>query len=303
MKEQNIPVQKVHTLLGHEGSVYTLEKSSSPDKFFSGSSDRYVAEWTVGKDETPKALVSVGAIIYALKYVAEKNLLLIGTSSGALHIVDLISRKEIKYIIHHRLAIFDIQYSILHDQFYTAGGEGSIAVWSLDDFSLLHSIPLCKEKVRGLALNNAEEVLAVACGDGSIRLFHTSSMKEFETVIAHTSSVNCVLFHPEKKFLISGGRDAHLNIWSTESFSLYKSIPAHNYAIYSISFSSDKKHFATASRDKTVKIWNAETFEVLLRLDKEKFQGHLNSVNKVLWMENGILLSCGDDRSILAWET
>jgi WD repeat-containing protein 61 len=94
-----------------------------------------------------------------------------------------------------------------------------------------------------------------------------------------------------------------LNIWSTDSFSLFKSIPAHNYAIYAISFSPDKKYFATSSRDKTVKIWDAETFEVLVRLDKEKFQGHLNSVNKVLWMENNILLSCGDDRSILAWET
>jgi len=246
--------------------------------------------------------VSVGAIIYALKYVPERDILLIGTSSGALHIVDLVSRKEIKNIIHHRLAIFDIQHSIIHKQFYTSSGDGSIAVWSLDDFSLLHSLPLCKEKVRGMALNSNEEILAIGCGDGSIRLFHTFSMREFETIIAHTSSVNCVFFHPEGKFLLSGSKDAHLNIWSTETFSLYKSIPAHNYAIYSISFSPDKKYFGTASRDKTVKIWDAETFEILFRLDREKFQGHLNSVNKVLWMENNILLSCGDDRSILAWQ-
>jgi WD40 repeat protein len=301
MTLQSIPVKKAHTLLGHEGAVYALEKSSFPGKFFSGSSDGFVAEWTIGSSEQPKALINVGTIVYALRYVSEKDIMLIGTSSGSLHIVDLNTRQEIKNIIHHRLAIFDIQYSIINNQFYTSSGDGSIATWSLEDFSLLGSIPLCKEKVRQMALNKDETTLAVACGDATIRLFDTKSMREFENFIAHQSSVNSLAFHPEEKVMISGGRDAHLKIWSTDNFSLLQSIPAHNYAIYSISFSPDKKYFATASRDKTVKIWNADTLEILVRLDKENFEGHKNSVNKVLWMENNFLISAGDDRSIIIW--
>ena len=101
--------------------------------------------------------------------------------------------------------------------------------------------------------------------------------------------------------ILTGGRDAHLNIWDAKSYTLIKSIPAHNYAIYDIVFSPDAKLFATASRDKTVKIWDAETFELQVRINKENYDGHVNSVNKLLWTDK-YLVSTGDDRAVMVWE-
>ncbi|PSR03495.1 MAG: hypothetical protein BRD50_05840 [Bacteroidetes bacterium SW_11_45_7] len=61
--------------------------------------------------------------------------------------------------------------------------------------------------------------------------------------------------------------------------------------------------FASASRDKTVKLWDAETFELLKVLDNKKFEGHVHSVNKLLWShEHDLLISCGDDRSVIIWK-
>ena len=120
---------------------------------------------------------------------------------------------------------------------------------------------------------------------------------------AHQLSANCVAYHPNGKQLLSGGRDAHLNSWDASTYQLIKSIPAHNYAIYDIVFSPDNKYFATASRDKTIKIWNAEDAGLLMRINKEKYDGHSNSVNKLLWCKyNNYLVSTGDDRIIMVWE-
>ena len=42
---------------------------------------------------------------------------------------------------------------------------------------------------------------------------------------------------------------------------------------------------------------------MLYRIDKEKNEGHLNSVNKILWHEEtGYLFTAGDDKSIMIWE-
>ena len=79
--------------------------------------------------------------------------------------------------------------------------------------------------------------------------------------------------------------------------------PAHWFTINKIVFHPEGKWFATGSRDKTIKIWDAETFELLKVIETMRDKGHINSVNCLLWSEhNDYLLSCGDDRSIIAWE-
>jgi len=114
--------------------------------------------------------------------------------------------------------------------------------------------------------------------------------------------VNSVCWHPEGKYLLSGGRDAHLKVWDARNnFELITDIPAHNFAIYHIAFSPDEKLFATASRDKSMKIWDAENFSLLVRCGKDGQEGHKNSVNRLLWNENG-LVSGADDRSMIVWQ-
>ena len=115
--------------------------------------------------------------------------------------------------------------------------------------------------------------------------------------------MNAVCFSPDKKYLLTGSRDAHLKILDAFTMKVLESIPAHNYAIYDIAYHESGDYFATASRDKTVKIWDANSFEVLQRLENTEKEGHRHSINKLLWLsEIDILLSAGDDRSIVAWE-
>ena len=116
-------------------------------------------------------------------------------------------------------------------------------------------------------------------------------------------SVNTVCLSADEGYLYTASRDAHINVFDAKNnFKLLESIPAHNYAIYEMQPSPNKKYIATASRDKTVKIWDAQTMKVLARIDKEKNAGHVNSVNTLLWMSDNVLLSAGDDRSIIAWQ-
>ena len=80
-------------------------------------------------------------------------------------------------------------------------------------------------------------------------------------------------------------------------------IPAHMFTINDIVFSPDGKLMATAGRDKHIKIWDAEAFNLLKVIDREKFGGHINSVNKLFWSNwNNYLISCGDDKAVMVWE-
>ncbi|HLG33418.1 MAG TPA: WD40 repeat domain-containing protein [Bacteroidia bacterium] len=302
MSPEKLSVEKLHPLTGHQGAVYALEHSEESNCFFSGGGDRYVTRWDIMNRQQPEAIIMAQSTVYSLCFIAQKNLLVIGELTGASHVIDLKSKNEIKNITLHKAGVFDIKYSPNNNFFLTTSGDGTFAAWDADTFQLIIQQKLCDAKVRSVDFNKEETLIAFACGDGTISLYDSKSLKEFQRLDAHELSTNCVKFHPDGKHLLSGGRDAHLRIWkSAENFQMLTEIPAHNYAIYKIVFSPDGNFFATASRDKTVKLWNADDASILLRLDKEKFSGHLNSVNTLLWTENNFLISGSDDRSIIVW--
>ena len=296
-------IKKVATLTGHSGSVYALDSGPSEYTFFSGSSDKFVALWNLKTFEAEKFAAAFPYPVYSVCHIPEKKLVLVGTSAGSIHVLDLEKKEEIKIVQHHTSAVFDIRYSLQTNCFYSAGGDGNFAVCSLDSLSLIKIKKLCDAKARSIDINYHASEIAVAAGDCNIYIFDLVTLESKTVFSAHRFSVNSLRYSPDRKILLTGGKDAHLNIWQTQNYQLIKSIPAHNFAIYDIVFSPDASLFATASRDKTIKIWDAKTLELLARINKENFDGHLNSVNKLLWSTStNYLISTGDDSAIMVWE-
>jgi WD40 repeat protein len=302
-KNLSVDINYIATLTGHSGCVYAMDKGTSEHTIFTAGSDMFIALWNLETLQAEKFSASLPAAVYAICHIPEKKLLVVGTTTGSIHILDLEKKEEIKMLQHHTAPIFDIKYSLETNCFYTAGGDGNFAVCSLDTLSLIKIKKLSHEKVRSIDFNLVSSEVAVALGDCKILVFDLHTLNHKKDFIAHKLAANVVRYSPDGKFLLTGGRDAHLNIWQVGNYELVDSIPAHNWAIYDIAFNPDATLFATASRDKTIKIWNAKTFQLLKRITKENFDAHTHSVNKLLWSSyNNYLVSAGDDRMVMVRE-
>jgi len=297
-------VKKVAQLSAHSGPIYTLEKGNEAHTFFSGSGDKFVAEWNLETLSPEKFAVKLESTIYSICNIPSKKILVVGLSNGDLHVIDLVNKKEIKHFTLHKDGVFDIKYLEATNSLFVLSAEGLLSVWDADTLDLLRKIELSDQKLRSIDFNQDQTSAAIACGDGSIRILDTKTLNETHRLQGHEKNVNVVAFHPNGRFLLSGGRDAHLRFWQIEEdYKLVRSIPAHNFAIYSIVFNKNATLCATASRDKTLKIWDANTFDVLDRLDKKSHNAHINSVNKALWHPyKDYLISASDDRSIMIWD-
>jgi len=302
-KPNKITVTKVATRTGHEAPVYALEHGMNPGVVLSGGGDRIISRWDLFSDHPPVGLVQTQSTIYSIRLIASRKILLAGVAGGLMHVLNLETSKEERALQIHQQGIFDIAFSEKHQLVFTASGEGVLSVWKLEDFSPVRSFLLCTGKVRAIAVHPNESEIAVACGDGTVCVFTLPSL-EMSSFSAHELSCNTVAWHPVSNRLVTGGRDAYIHVWEKEGpgYNRVLSVPAHNYAVYSFAFSADGSKMASASRDKTVKIWDAGTMDILVRLDLEKFEGHKNSVNKVLWTGK-FLVSAGDDRSLKVWDT
>ena len=80
----------------------------------------------------PQGVVKVEAVVYALCHIPERNWLLVGTSEGRMHVIDLEGRKELHNLELHKAGIFDLRFHPTTGNIFSASGDGSIAVLQLD---------------------------------------------------------------------------------------------------------------------------------------------------------------------------
>lgn len=291
----------VHRRSGHRGPVYAL--CARHDRVLSGSGDGLVAAW--GKDaESGEAVAQVGQAVFALAVLDHADALLIGTEGGDLHVVDLRDRREVQRLAVHRRGVFRIAALDEH-HVACAAGDGTLSTWSVrrdalgPKLALERQIPLVEEKLRDVAVNAAAGLVAVACGDGTVRVLDAADLNEQLTLDAHPGGATSVAWHPSKPVLLSGGKDGHLRAWHAVHGTALLAQAAHRAGIYALAFDAQGGMLASASRDKTAKLWRADDLAPLARLDRAG-GGHTHSVNHLCWLGDH-LFTAGDDRMVIEW--
>jgi len=293
-------IKKLAEFTGHQNPIYTLSAAPQPGRFFSAGGDKIIVEWNIEDPSIGIPLAKLPSTIYSLCIC--KNHLLAGTSGGEIHIINLDSKQEIKYYQTGESGIFDIKYSTEHKMIAASSANGSIVFIDPDDFKILERIKISDEKIRSISFNTIRHYLYAGCADTKVYVIDIHKKEKILEFEAHNWSCNVVKYDEGNDHLITASKDAHVRIWDIKKeFELIKNIPAHNYAIYQVSFNLQANVYITASRDKTVKLWDKD-FEILARINKENSEGHINSVNSVVWLNEQNFISAGDDRRIILWE-
>jgi WD40 repeat protein len=292
-----------HTLSGHQGSVYTLAYDEDSCSILSGGGDRILASWNLQSENLHEGVMLARAadVVYSLAIAG--NTLLIGQGAGGIHLINRVSREEERLLQPHEGPVFGI-YPDSESRLVTfLSGDGTLSVYTMQDFEPVSRMRISEKKLRTLVRHPVDGVSLIGCGDGSIALVDSDGLKFRDRLQVAESdfSINAITFFPDGSHFLCGGRDAMLYVYSWDSLRCVESIPAHNYAIYGIAFSGDGSHLATVSRDKTVKLWEPSGMKVVQRLEGNDGQGHVNSVNTLLWLPDGRLVTAGDDRAIRIW--
>lgn len=290
---------KSATFTGHRSGIYTLAHGDRPRTFFSSGGDGQVVRWSLDAPDHGELVATVDSAVFALHHDARRSLLFIGKQDGGIHVIDLAGRREVRAIVAHRNAVHAFR-ALGPDRLASCGADGVLNVWRSPTMELERSIPIIDGKLRAMAVTPDGRSLAIACGDGTVRMLETHDMNEVRTIDAHEVGSTSLAWHPEKPVLCSGGKDGHLRLWPAGTNVPVLSFPAHRTSIYAIAFDPTASICATASRDKSAKLWDARTWDPVQRLDRTA-GGHTHSVNALLWSD-GALITAGDDRGILAWD-
>jgi WD repeat-containing protein 61 len=295
--------ERIAHFTGHQGSVYAVCKLNE-EEFLSGSGDHHLVQWHIKKEKEGNVLATFPSGIYSL-LALQNGKILAGTGNGEIHLVDLLVQQQQKVVKPHSLSVFNMLYVESKGIIISVSGDGTMAISDAETLQLIKLFTIGNFKIRSILLSDDDACCFVGCGDGQVAIIDLNTLNVTHRFAAHTDgfSVNALAFSPGNQFLYTASRDARLNVFDIKNnFLPITSIAAHHYAIYGIQYAPSKKIMATISRDKSVKLWNPNPIEFLLKLDKENYMGHTHSVNTLQWLSSNILLTAGDDRSIMAWQ-
>ena len=298
-------IKKIHACTGHRAAIYALALGRDERHFLSAGGDGWVVEWNLDDPETGKVVANTETQIFSLCVLPEAGRMVAGNRNGG---VDWIIRDHPEKTInvqHHKKGVYDML--ALGPYLFSAGGDGILTRWDIESARTIESLQLSGQALRTIAYAEKRQELAVGASDNNIYILDAETLALKTTILnAHNNSVFALAWSPDNKLLLSGGRDAWLRAWESGAegqFQLSAKNPlvaAHLFTLNHIVFSPDGNFFATASRDKTLKIWDAGTFELLKVVDTIRHGGHINSVNRLLWLPD-CLVSASDDRSAMIW--
>ncbi|KAK5149233.1 hypothetical protein LTR04_007304, partial [Oleoguttula sp. CCFEE 6159] len=174
---------------------------------------------------------------------------------------------------------------------------------SLGAIALPRTAPLAGSLAHSKPLENPPAFLITGSQDKTIKRWDiprsergsVTQPRATYTRKAHDKDINAIDLSPTSAMFASASQDRTVKIWSVDEGESVGVLRGHKRGVWSVRFapkeippsnsdsgtagSTNKGLVATGSGDKTVKIWSLSDYSCL-----RTFEGHTNSVLKVLWL-------------------
>lgn len=85
------------------------------------------------------------------------------------------------------------------------------------------------------------------------------------------------------KLVATGSHDRTVKVWDANNFNIKFELKGHSRGVWDVAFSPFDRILVSGSGDSSIKLWNLGTGACINTLE-----GHLNSVMKVIWVNDGL---------------
>jgi len=209
------------------------------------------------------------------------------------------------YVLINTLNAIDSVYSILilNDlEFLTGLKNNTIQQWERNkNISKINSLTTLKSSDRILTVSFlSANYLANGCQNGKIIIWDLLQFNLYKTLNGHLNAVTSLINLPNLKFA-SGSIDKTILIWDIQnSFQYNYNLTSHLGGINSLTYLNKQKLLVSSAKDATSIIWNVNN-DLILKYQLTNYINSSLSVQDVIELDDGTLLSCSDDLSITNW--
>lgn len=239
----------------------------------------------------------------------------------------------------HKDCVYTLESGEKPNFFFSAGGDGIVAVWNLDDpelgelvvtmknsvyaihhrkkentliigqnFQGIHVVDLESKKEKGslkisqsqlFDIKSYENKLLIGSGDGTLYIVDLLSLAFVKKVKLSEKSIRSIAVNSDLGEIAVGLSDNSIRILGLDDYKQKYLIHAHKLSVFSVSYNPSNNHLLSVSRDAHIKSWNSIEH---YRMERSVV-AHMYAINSLsISPDQKYFVTGSMDKSIKIWD-
>jgi WD40 repeat protein len=186
--------------------------------------------------------------IRALAATPQEDHILAGTEDGKLVRLSLDERNEIDRVDAHDGAIFDIAFDPAGEMLATAGGDGTIRLFSWPDLEPQGQLSRGEEAVWSVLFTPDGKQLVSGGADRRVQLWDVTEKKSLVSMASTSDWVTDLVHLPETNLIVAGLMNGNLAIVDFATMQTVATAEGPGSAVWSLALSPDHTRIALGTR-------------------------------------------------------
>jgi len=197
----------------------------------------------------------------------------------------------------HNGALYALTRGQSDQHFLSAGGDGWVVEWDLNDPELGKLVASVETQCFSLCVLPDQNRIVAGNMNGGIHWIDRNAPEQTRNILHHKKGVYAV--ESIGTWLYSAGGDGFLTRWDAANARTIEGLQLSHQALRALSFSKQRSEIAVGASDQSIYLLDAETLAVRRILKN----AHANSVFTLAYSPDGnYLLSGGRDAMLRAWD-